>query len=214
MVGASVGGAVSAGAAGNSANANACQKGGWQDWVREDGTAFTNQGECVSYAAQGGTLAEPAPAVLVRAYTNLDGVAGFGSGDVEIARLTDDNRDGIVSAGDVVTLGQYPRDFAGTVFGTFGVTTHVVNSVVGVPTAVEVVVGTDSGAQFGFTSRSNGPGSGGGLRVGPRLASQLVSRSGPPRRGAVLARRRSPTPPGISAHAETALVEPSRVALG
>ena len=41
---------------GNSANAQACQKGGWMIWVRADKTPFTNQGGCVSYAAQGGTL--------------------------------------------------------------------------------------------------------------------------------------------------------------
>jgi len=42
---------------GNSANARLCQKGGWEDLVRkEDGTAFKNQGKCVSYAARGGML--------------------------------------------------------------------------------------------------------------------------------------------------------------
>lgn len=41
---------------GNSAAAHACQKGGWKNLVRSDGTPFKNQGECVSYAAQGGTL--------------------------------------------------------------------------------------------------------------------------------------------------------------
>jgi hypothetical protein len=33
---------------------NALQ-GGWQNLVRQDGTGFKNQGDCVSYAAQGGT---------------------------------------------------------------------------------------------------------------------------------------------------------------
>lgn len=47
-------------AGGNSANAQACQKGGWMTWVRADKTPFTNQGGCVSYAAQGGTLTLPA----------------------------------------------------------------------------------------------------------------------------------------------------------
>ena len=41
---------------GNSANAKLCQKGGWNDWERSDGTVFANQGECVRYVAQGGTL--------------------------------------------------------------------------------------------------------------------------------------------------------------
>ena len=29
---------------------------GWQGLVRQDGTGFKNQGDCVSYAAQGGVL--------------------------------------------------------------------------------------------------------------------------------------------------------------
>jgi hypothetical protein len=44
---------------GNSAQAKSCQKGGWTEWVRADQTPFTNQGNCVSYAAQGGTLTSP-----------------------------------------------------------------------------------------------------------------------------------------------------------
>jgi hypothetical protein len=38
-----------------------CQKGGWQQVVRADDTAFKNQGECVSYAAGGGTLTPALP---------------------------------------------------------------------------------------------------------------------------------------------------------
>lgn len=41
---------------GNSLNAKACQKDGWQSLVREDGSAFNNQEECVSYGAQDGVL--------------------------------------------------------------------------------------------------------------------------------------------------------------
>ena len=40
---------------GNSENAKLCQQDGWQDLVSADGTRFANQGDCVSYAAQGGT---------------------------------------------------------------------------------------------------------------------------------------------------------------
>jgi hypothetical protein len=43
-------------AAGNSDAAHACQQGGWQNLVRQDGTGFTNTGDCVTYAANGGTL--------------------------------------------------------------------------------------------------------------------------------------------------------------
>jgi len=41
---------------GNSANAKACQKKGWKNLLRSDGSPFKNQGACVSYAAHGGTL--------------------------------------------------------------------------------------------------------------------------------------------------------------
>jgi nitrite reductase (NO-forming) len=44
-------------AKGNSDAAHACRQGGYGELVRyEDGTGFANTGECVSYAARGGTL--------------------------------------------------------------------------------------------------------------------------------------------------------------
>jgi hypothetical protein len=45
---------------GNSANAKQCQQGGWQSLVRQDGTGFANQDECVSYGAHGG-VPKPKP---------------------------------------------------------------------------------------------------------------------------------------------------------
>ena len=51
-----IGVATASGGGGNSANAKLCQKNGWKKLLRSDGTAFRNQGDCVSYAAQGGTL--------------------------------------------------------------------------------------------------------------------------------------------------------------
>lgn len=48
---------ANAGRGGNSANAKACQKGGWHTLLRSDGSSFRNQGACVSYAAHGGVLA-------------------------------------------------------------------------------------------------------------------------------------------------------------
>lgn len=43
---------------GNSANAKACQKGGWQNLARSETPwlTFNNQGDCVSYGAQGGVI--------------------------------------------------------------------------------------------------------------------------------------------------------------
>lgn len=56
---------VAAAKGGNSDAAKKCQKNGWKEWVRSDRTPFKNQGECVSYAAKGGTLTPKAsPAEL------------------------------------------------------------------------------------------------------------------------------------------------------
>ncbi len=41
---------------GNAPNAKACQKGGWDGLVRADGSRFTSESACTSYAAEGGTL--------------------------------------------------------------------------------------------------------------------------------------------------------------
>ena len=38
-----------------------CKKGGWTDWVRDDGSAFADQAACVAYVAEGGTLTDPTP---------------------------------------------------------------------------------------------------------------------------------------------------------
>ena len=45
---------------GNTANAKACYKGGWQDLRTSDQQPFANQDACISYAAHGGTLTQPA----------------------------------------------------------------------------------------------------------------------------------------------------------
>jgi hypothetical protein len=51
-----IGAATAIADGGNSENAHACQQDGWVNLVRSDGTAFSNQGDCVSYGAQGGSL--------------------------------------------------------------------------------------------------------------------------------------------------------------
>jgi hypothetical protein len=53
--------ATPASAAGNSANAKLCQKGGWKTVFRSDGSGFANQGACVSYAAKGNTILTAPP---------------------------------------------------------------------------------------------------------------------------------------------------------
>jgi hypothetical protein len=56
---------LSAGAKGNSVNAKLCQKGGWEELKREDGTRFSNQGDCVSYGARGGTPLQLDPRIEI-----------------------------------------------------------------------------------------------------------------------------------------------------
>ena len=46
---------------GNSGAAKSCQKGGYKNLFRADGTGFRNTGQCVSYAAHGGTFATKCP---------------------------------------------------------------------------------------------------------------------------------------------------------
>lgn len=41
---------------GNSDAAKLCQHDGWQQLIRTDGSTFRNTGDCVSYAARGGTM--------------------------------------------------------------------------------------------------------------------------------------------------------------
>lgn len=56
MLSLALGGTVLAGG-GNSAAAHACQKGGYLGLVGSGGETFRNTGECVSFAAHGGTFA-------------------------------------------------------------------------------------------------------------------------------------------------------------
>lgn len=53
------GNGVPGGGAGNSPAAQACKNGGWMTLVRADQTSFADQGECISYAVQGGVPAPP-----------------------------------------------------------------------------------------------------------------------------------------------------------
>jgi hypothetical protein len=60
--------AVASAAGGNSTNVHRCLNGGWQTFVRSDGSPFANLGNCASYAAQGGTLQLVGPAQLCQVF--------------------------------------------------------------------------------------------------------------------------------------------------
>jgi len=66
---------VALGSEGNSANAQLCQKGGFQALQRSDGSGFDNEGDCTSYAARGGVL-QSHPASISVTKTSL-GTYGF-----------------------------------------------------------------------------------------------------------------------------------------
>ena len=61
---------------GNAANAKLCQKDGWRSLVTSDGAAFANTGQCVSYAARGGTLVPKAAATPRERFRDLCLAAG------------------------------------------------------------------------------------------------------------------------------------------
>lgn len=118
-------------AAGKEKGKDACKKGGWIELVDTDGEPFASQGDCVSFAAQGGTASPPSvESILAVAYTDMNAVDGDydPSVDVLIAKLVDTNGDNEVSVGDTVVTGEYPKGFdPGTAgFGSFGVTSHPV----------------------------------------------------------------------------------------
>jgi hypothetical protein len=86
VVGVPVAGSAGAAPGGNSANAKRCQHNGYQSWVRADQTPFVNVGDCVSYAAHGGTLTPRPPArtwdCSISPKPGLETVLLSGSGDL------------------------------------------------------------------------------------------------------------------------------------
>jgi hypothetical protein len=114
------------------------------DGVPDASDACPNDGD-----AGDGVYADGCPKdILAMAYTDVDGNHTFGDGDVLIAKLVDENGNG-VSEGDTVTTNRYPLDFAATAFGTFRVTQHTVASVISL-NAASVQVRIGDGAQVLF----------------------------------------------------------------
>jgi hypothetical protein len=70
----------------------------------------------------------PLTGILAVAYSDIDGLEGYSSGDVLIARLIDTDGNG-ADAGDTIEMGRYPTDFASPAFGDWTVKSHTVASI-------------------------------------------------------------------------------------
>lgn len=116
-----------ASAQGNSDAARACQHGGYADLVRvEDGTGFGNTGECVSYAANGGTLDRDDDADSVPdSWDNCPGLYnsdqldtdGDGAGDACDGTPSGNPTGIFVAAGSTVTINAVLSGCNGLAFG-------------------------------------------------------------------------------------------------
>ena len=85
------------------------------------------------------------PTEFAVAYTNLDGTPGYDpTGDALLARLIDDDRDGVPSAGDKLLLDRYPLDIDGISLGTFGVTEYQVTGILS-SSGFAITVNTSAG---------------------------------------------------------------------
>jgi hypothetical protein len=112
---------------GNSTSAKQCQKGGWQNLVRTDGTAFTSEKACRSYAAKGGILLPKGPdAVDDNAATNVVGDNAVGFVVDVLKNDTDPEGDSltVVSVQQVAGAGHFEPFGAGAAAG-LGITFYL-----------------------------------------------------------------------------------------
>jgi len=121
---------------GNSDAAHACQQGGWQHLEGSDGTLFHNTGECVSFAAHGGTLVPIPQAPVITSFT-FDGLDPNGN-PIFTAVFTGAsfgilNTDGcgpaigIISGVPTTYPGLFPTTYVLTVTNQFGSATAAVS---------------------------------------------------------------------------------------
>jgi Ca2+-binding RTX toxin-like protein len=71
----------------------------------------------------------PLTGILAIAYSDIDGLDGYSTGDVLISQLVDTDRDGVPSEDDTIKMGRYPKDLAASAFGDWNVSTHTVTGV-------------------------------------------------------------------------------------
>jgi hypothetical protein len=123
---------VSLAGGGNSDAAKACQQGGWQNLVRQDGTGFKNTGDCVSYAAQGGVPTAKSTAGSEN-FSEFDATATpatFSGGTIDPADYAGHPAwDPSFPAGGILVTGPYFNAF------TTGLGTHFLFTGIGVNSA-------------------------------------------------------------------------------
>jgi hypothetical protein len=100
----------------------------------------------------------PLTGILAVAYSDIDGLDGYSTGDVMINEIVDTNGDGVPSKGDTIVMGRYPTstnpgpgDFA-----DWGVKSHVVDVVL-TADQTEVTVMSTIGATHWWWSDSPNP---------------------------------------------------------
>jgi hypothetical protein len=71
--------------AGNSINSQSCQQDGWQLLFRPDLSAFSNDGDCVSYGAAGGTYIQSNITITPTLFSADDPIC-YGIGFTEVCR--------------------------------------------------------------------------------------------------------------------------------
>jgi hypothetical protein len=67
--------------------------------------------------------------ILAVAYSDIDGLDGYSTGDVLIARLMDTSGDGAPGPGDIVDMGKYPTNLDASAFGDWLDPGHAVANV-------------------------------------------------------------------------------------
>lgn len=125
----SVGVGTAAAGGGNSDAAKACQMGGWQTLVRQDGTAFKNAGDCVSYAAHGSALIPegshlitfdefPVGTLITTQYASSDGVVFSGTPGPVITNDGANPTSPVLSPGGAFFSGTLDMEFVSPADGT------------------------------------------------------------------------------------------------
>jgi hypothetical protein len=83
-----IGVATATAGGGNSANAKLCQKNGWQSLFDSNGGTFTNEEDCVAYAAHGGTLYTTNPNPYPASKSDCESIGGTFSTDPATDEVT------------------------------------------------------------------------------------------------------------------------------